>query len=111
MKQVWECQPRPSKSASASLTIAWIFSAVMPGGRAGSEKSTVAGSKPIKRPRFIHPSLPQPLHVLAAVSPVRCKSRGHHVPIFRTLGDVQSTIHEGGRLCGRFHDARLFEKG
>src|SRR5262249_25007841 len=68
MKQVWECQPRPSKSASASLTIAWIFSAVMPGGRAGSEKSTVAGSKPINRTRFIHPSLPQSSHVLAAVN-------------------------------------------
>ena len=29
--------------ASASLIPAWIFSAVMPGGSAGSEKSTVAG--------------------------------------------------------------------
>src|SRR5262249_12757329 len=55
MKQFWACQPRPAKSASAILTPAWIFSAVIPGGNAGSEKSTVAGSKPTNRTRFIDP--------------------------------------------------------
>jgi len=40
-------------SASATLTPAWIFSALMPGGSAGSEKSTVAGSKPINITRLI----------------------------------------------------------
>src|SRR5215467_8489346 len=58
MKQFWACQPRPAKSASTSLTPAWIFSAVMPGGKAGSEKSTVAGSKPTNRTRFIDPPRP-----------------------------------------------------
>src|SRR5215831_18005862 len=81
MKQIWECQPRPTKSASASLTIAWIFSAVMPGGRAGSEKSTVVGSKPINRTRFIQPprmpSLAQSPQVLAAVNS-RALQRIHH---------------------------------
>src|SRR5215472_11029165 len=37
MKQFSACQPRPAKSASASLTPAWIFSAFIPGGSAGSE--------------------------------------------------------------------------
>src|SRR5215471_15458593 len=60
MKQFWECQPRPARSASASFTPAWIFSAVMPGGKAGSEKSTVAGSKPTNRTRFIDPPKPRP---------------------------------------------------
>src|SRR5215472_15484847 len=60
MKQFWACQPRPAKSASASLTPAWIFSAVMPGGNAESEKSTVAGSKPTNRTRFIDPPKPRP---------------------------------------------------
>src|SRR5262249_41459425 len=55
MKQFSACQPRSVISASASLTPAWIFSAVMPGGSAGSEKSTVAGSKPINTTRFIDP--------------------------------------------------------
>ena len=36
-----------------------IFSAVMPGGSAGSEKSTVAGSRPINSTRFIYPP-PEP---------------------------------------------------
>src|SRR5215813_7793587 len=60
MKQFCACQPRPAKSASASLIPAWIFSAVMPGGNAGSEKSTVAGSKPTNRTRFICPPKPRP---------------------------------------------------
>src|SRR5215813_2682460 len=60
MKQFCACQPRAAKSASASLIPAWIFSAVMPGGNAGSEKSTVAGSKPTKRTLFIVPPKPQP---------------------------------------------------
>src|SRR5262249_45318316 len=55
MKQFWPCQPRASKSASTSLTPAWIFSAVMPGGSAGSAKSTVAGSRPTNTTRFIDP--------------------------------------------------------
>src|SRR5580693_6291263 len=56
MKQCSVSQPRPVISASASLIPAWIFSAVMPGGSAGSEKSTVAGSRPTNRTRFIcHP--------------------------------------------------------
>ena len=42
-------------STSASLTPARIFSAVIPAGSAGSEKSTAAGSKPINRTRFIEP--------------------------------------------------------
>src|SRR5215472_10414416 len=60
MKQFWACQPRPAKSARASLTPAWIFSAVIPGGNAGSEKSTVAGSKPTNKTRFIDPPKPRP---------------------------------------------------
>ena len=52
-KAVLRLQPRPAMSASATLTPAWIFSALMPGGRAGSEKSTVAGSKPTNITRFI----------------------------------------------------------
>jgi len=56
MKQFWACQPRPAKSARASLTPAWIFSAVIPGGNAGSEKSTVAGSKTDKQDAFHRPS-------------------------------------------------------
>src|ERR1700730_12556925 len=43
------CQPRSAMSASATLTPAWILPAFMPCGRAGSEKSTVAGSKPTNR--------------------------------------------------------------
>src|SRR5215471_4888061 len=61
MKQFWACQPRAAKSASASWTPVWIFSAVIPGGKAGSEKSTVAGSKPTNRRRFIDP--PKPVSV------------------------------------------------
>jgi hypothetical protein len=53
MKQFSACQPRSAMSASAAFTPASIFSAVMPGGSAGSEKSTVAGSKPTNRTRFI----------------------------------------------------------
>jgi hypothetical protein len=47
--------PRSEIRQRASLTPAWIFSAVMPGGSAGSEKSTVAGSKPINTTHFIDP--------------------------------------------------------
>src|SRR5262249_31135699 len=55
MKQLWACQPRAAKSASASVTPAWIFSAVMPGGSPGSAKSTVAGSRPTNTTRFMDP--------------------------------------------------------
>src|SRR5215472_2382016 len=56
MKQFSGCQPRPAKSVSASLIPALIFSAVMLGGNAGSEKSTAVGSKPINTTRFMEPS-------------------------------------------------------
>jgi hypothetical protein len=53
MKQFSACQPRSAMSASATFTPAWIFSTLMPGGSAGSEKFTVAGSKPTNRTRVI----------------------------------------------------------
>src|SRR5271163_3203349 len=77
MKQFWACQPRAAKSASASLTPAWIFSAVMPGGSAGSEKSTVAGSRPINTTRFIDPPLhPQTQWLLGAGSAIEVATNG-----------------------------------
>ena len=45
----------PCEITSATLIPAWIFSTVMRGGNAGSEKSTVAGSKPINGTPFIEP--------------------------------------------------------
>src|SRR5580658_4786519 len=69
MKQFSVNQPRRFISASAHLIPAWIFSAVMPGGSAGSEKSTVAGSRPTSRTRLIgHPPK-------APRSDYRCYSR------------------------------------
>src|SRR5580700_6210086 len=81
MKQFWACQPRAAKSASASSTPAWIFSAVMPGGSAGSEKSTVAGSRPINTTRFIDPPL-------ATASQRQAKARDREY--LRLGGGVQS---------------------
>src|SRR5262245_65464115 len=82
MKQFCACQPRPAKSASASLIPAWIFSAVMPGGNAGSEKSTIAGSKPTNRTRFIGPPKPRPYSAeLDRITKLRRKpNRVRHPP-------------------------------
>src|ERR1700733_14096414 len=51
--QVSPCHPRSSIFATATAMPALIFSASKPGGRAGSEKSTVSGFWPTNKIRVI----------------------------------------------------------
>src|SRR5271155_5691813 len=51
--QVSHCHPRSSIFARATAMPALIFSASKPGGRAGSEKSTVSGFWPTNKIRVI----------------------------------------------------------
>src|ERR1700733_8325928 len=83
MKQFSVSQPRPFISASANLMPARIFSAVMPGGSAGSEKSTVAGSRPTSRTRFIrHPPKAQRSDQRDSARPPKYNSRRARLMLF-----------------------------
>src|SRR6516225_2590330 len=92
MKQFWACQPRPAKSASASLTPAWIFSAVLPGGNAGSEKSTVAGSKPTNRTRFIAFPEPRPYSRLLSNGTDQQEADDKHHPAGYAMNGERSRL-------------------
>src|SRR5262245_53815078 len=56
MKQTSASHPRAANCFRATSMPARIFSAVIPGGSAGSEKSTVSGSYPTSRIRVMNPS-------------------------------------------------------
>src|SRR5215469_5359769 len=85
----------------------------MPGGRAGSEKSTVAGSKPTNRTRFINPprmpSLQRSSHVLAAANSLAFQRIAYcHTTHIEAPGCMVGHFHEKAGPCQAFFGVAPF---
>src|SRR5258705_2270997 len=82
------CQPRSSIFATPKAIPALIFSALKPGGREGSEKSTVSGFWPTNKMRVIDVSPFRRRGPEIAAAPEcgnsdKCRDYGFNVGVFR----------------------------